>query len=141
VRHQVLEESTRWKDALSDGPTPELRRLIPLDRGDPHFDLALNLVIGDVYDIVWWAKSMCDAGAALVAVREYLAGRDPAGFAGDRQFADLREALQKTMLKVVANSHARYDQPWGMVALYWAAGSPGTASGRLTAGAWTVARP
>jgi hypothetical protein len=45
------------------------------------------------------------------------------------------------MLNVVAESKARFDQPWGMVAFYWAAGSPGTASGRLAAGPWTVARP
>ena len=45
------------------------------------------------------------------------------------------------MLKVVSQSKARFDQPWGIVALYWAAGSPPTASGRLTAGAWTLTRP
>jgi hypothetical protein len=129
VRYRVLDDPTSWKRAVDDGPSPALRQVIPLDPADAHFDMALSLVTGDIYDLVWWAHSMRAAGEALLAVRQ-----DPA-------LQGHRDALQKTMLKVVADSKARFEQPWGMVAFYWAAGSPPTASGRLSAGQWTVARP
>ncbi len=129
ARYRVLDDDTSWKGAIDDGPSPELRHVIPLDPADAHFDLALSLVIGDIYDLVWWAQSMRAAGEALLALRQ-----DPA-------LQGHRDALQKTMLKVVADSKARFEQPWGMVAFYWAAGSPPTASGRMSAGQWTVARP
>ena len=64
-----------------------------------------------------------------------------ARWSNDAEFQRLREALQKTMLKVVAESKARFNQPWGMAALYWAAGTPGTAKGKLTAGPWSLVRP
>jgi hypothetical protein len=41
----------------------------------------------------------------------------------------------------VAKSKARFGEPWGMVSLFWSAGSPAGAAGRLQAGAWHVARP
>jgi hypothetical protein len=123
ARYRVLDEMARWAGALHDGPSPELRHVISLDEQDPHFETVLARVIGDVYDIVWWARSMRAAGVALLAVRESGAGHD---------------ALQKAMLQAVAESRMRFDKPWGMVALYWAAGSPRTASGRLTAGSWTL---
>jgi hypothetical protein len=129
ARYRVLDDPTSWKRAVDDGPSPELRHVIPLDPADPHFDMALTLVRGDIYDLVWWAHSMRAAGEALLAVRQAPA------------LQGHRDALQKTMLKVVADSKARFEQPWGMVAFYWAAGSPPTASGRLSAGQWTVARP
>jgi hypothetical protein len=141
VRYRVLDDPTRWATAVATGPSPALRDLIPMDHSDSRFEMALSLVSGDLYDIVWWARSMCDAGTSLNAVRQYLAGRDADGLRDDAEFLRLRDALQKTMLKVVSESKARFDQPWAMAALYWAAGTPGTASGKLTAGPWAVVRP
>jgi hypothetical protein len=129
TRYRLLDDAARWQRAVDIGPSPELRHVIPLDPADAHFESALELVRGDIYNLVWWAHSMRAAGMALLAVRQ-----EPA-------LQGHRDALQKTMLKVVAESKARFDQPWGMVAFYWAAGSPPTASGRMSAGQWTVARP
>jgi hypothetical protein len=140
ARYRVLDEPARWAKALEDGPSPALREIVPLDRSNPQFDLALNLIVGDVYDIVWWARSMTAAGASLNAMRQYLAGRDPGTLTGDPDFIAHRDALQKTMLKVVAESKTRFDQPWGLIALYWAAGTPPTASGKIAAGALTLSR-
>jgi len=45
------------------------------------------------------------------------------------------------MLKVVAKSKARFGEPWGMVSLFWSAGSPKGAMGRVQAGNWSVSMP
>ena len=141
ARYRVLDDDALWKRAIDTGPNAGLRELIPMDHSDARINNAVPLVSGDVYDIVWWAQSMCDAGKSVNAMRQYLAGRDSAALAEDAGFIRLRDALQKTMLKVVANSKARFDQPWGMVSLLWAAGSPAAASGKLAAGSFTVIRP
>jgi hypothetical protein len=74
-------------------------------------------------------------------MRQYLQGRDPAGLKDDPQFQAGRDALQKLMMSVVAKSKARFGEPWGMITLFWSAGSPAGATGRLQAGTWSVVKP
>ncbi len=131
VRYQVLNDANKWASAVQMGPSPELRSVIPLNSADPSFDVALQVVMGDVYDIAWWATGMENAGKALQQMRAFLSGRDPASLAGDTAFANQRNGLQKAMLNMVATSKARFDQPWGLMCLFQAAGFP-SASGKLT---------
>jgi hypothetical protein len=140
ARYRMLDDPARWAHAVKMGPSPELRQLIPMNESNPRFGLVLADVQGDLYDIVWWAQSMTQAGAALLGMQQFLKGRDPAGLKEDAEFRDKREALQKLMLSVVGKSHARFGEPWGMITLFWCAGSPAGASGRLQAGAWSVAK-
>jgi hypothetical protein len=132
-RYQFLDNDATWAQAVKIGPSPELATLLPMQSMDPQFNIVLNVVSGDLYDIVWWANGMVKAGQALQQMRAYLAGRDPSSLASDPAFADHRNGLQKTMLGVVGNSKLRFQEPWGMVCLFQAAGSRGS-SGKLTAG-------
>jgi hypothetical protein len=141
VRYLFLDDEATWAQAVRIGPSPELRDLIPLNPRDPSFDMVLADVTGDLYDIVWWADSMTKAGARLVEMRQFLKGRDPVGLKDDAEFQRHCAGLQKLMMSVVAKSKARFDEPWGMVSLFWSAGSPAGATGRLQAGNWSVARP
>jgi hypothetical protein len=141
ARCRFLDDPATWAQAVNLGPSPELRHLIPLDRTDPRFDVVLADVTGDLYDILWWAESMTKAGAALLGMRQFLKGRNPVGLKDDPEFQRNCEALQQLMMSVVAKSKARFDEPWGMVSLFWAAGSPGGATGRVQAGSWSVVRP
>jgi hypothetical protein len=84
---------------------------------------------------------MTNAGAALLKMRQFLKGRDPVGLKDDPEFQHNCQALQKLMLGVVANCKARFGEPWGMVSLFWSAGSPAGATGLVRAGAWSVSRP
>ena len=52
-----------------------------------------------------------------------------------------QSAGSEGMLSVVAKSKARFGEPWGMITLFWSAGSPAGATGRSQAGAWSVAKP
>ncbi len=140
-RCRFLDDPPTWARAVEIGPSPELRDLVPLDHGDPRFDLVLADVTGDLYDIVWWAESMTKAGVALQTMRQFLMGRDPVGLKDDPEFQRRCAALQQLMMGVVAKSKARFGVPWGMVSLFWAAGSPPGATGGAQAGSWSVARP
>ena len=141
ARCRFLDQDATWALAVETGPSPELRHLIPLDAMDPAFDLVLADVTGDLYDILWWAESMTKAGAALLGMRQFLKGRDPVGLKDDPEFQRNCAGLQKLMMSVVAKSKARFGEPWGMVSLFWSAGSPAGASGRVQAGNWSLARP
>ena len=141
ARYRFLNDEATWARAEEIGPSPALRELIPLNPMDPAFELVLADVTGDLYDIVWWAESMTKAGAALVGMRQFLKGRDPVGLKDDAEFQRHCAGLQKVMMSVVAKSKARFGEPWGMVSLFWSAGSPAGATGRLQAGNWIVARP
>ena len=138
ARYRVLDDPATWARAVQFGPTSELRDLIPLNPGDARFDQVLADVTGDLYDIVWWTESMTKAGAALLEMRQFLNGRDPVGLKDDPEFQRNCQALQKQMMSVAAKSQARFGEPWGMVTLFWSAGSPAGATGKLQAGNWTV---
>jgi hypothetical protein len=43
------------------------------------------------------------------------------------KFKRKRNAFQKAMANAVKASTVRFDEPWGMVCLFWAGGSPNTA--------------
>jgi hypothetical protein len=139
LRCQLLDDAAKWSKALQIGPDPGLRELIPLKSSDPEFTILLGDVTGDVYDIAWWADAIVNAGQSLLAMRAFLSGRDPASLASDPAFATQRNALQQLMLKVVSSSKVRFDEPWGMVCLYWAAGSR-SSSGKLTSRTLTLER-
>lgn len=132
IRCQLLDDPAKWAKAVSIGPSPGLGAVLPLSSSSPQYNVALNVVSGDVYDINWWADSMQKAGQVLQKARAYLADRDPASLKNDPAFADIRDRMQKTMLDVVAKSKVRFDQPWGLVCLFQAGGAR-TASGKLTA--------
>jgi hypothetical protein len=132
-RYNFLDNDATWNKAVEIGPNDGLRDLIPLSSADPKFEMVLSDVSGDLYDIVWWAKSMVKAGQALLQMRTFLAGRNPVTLGTDPDFASRRDALQKIMLGVVGSSKMRFHEPWGLVCLYWAAGSR-RSSGKITAG-------
>ena len=138
-RYNVLDNDVTWQKALAIGPSPALSSLIPLQATDPRLNVVVNDVSGDLYDIVWWSESMQTAGRALHDMRAFLSGRDPATLAGDQAFAIRRDALQKLMLGVVGKSKVRFNEPWGMVCLYWAAGSR-QSSGKITSPGLTLDR-
>lgn len=135
-RSQFLADPT-WRQALEIGPSPQLRSLIPLPSTDSRRDVVLADVTGDLYDIAWWAAGMQKAGKGLQDMRAFLAGRDPVSLAGDNEFAERRDKLQKLMVGVVKDSKLRFHEPWGMVCLFRASGSR-QSSGKLVAGKLVV---
>ena len=73
-------------------------------------------------------------------MQQFLAGANPATLADSHEFAKRRDQLQKTMAGMIGNSRTRFDEPWGLVSLFWAAGSVG-ASARVAAKGLLLQKP
>jgi hypothetical protein len=137
-RYELLDEHSA--EAFKIGPNDNLAQLVGLQLTDTHQRAITQVLRGDVYTIAWWADAMCKAGAAILEMQKFLAGRDPASLATDQGFASERDKLQKTMAKVIHDSQTRFDEPWGLVAMFWVAGSK-TASAKLVANGLQIVKP
>ncbi len=139
MRYDLL--SNHWERAFEIGPNPALGPLVGLTSTDAQYVLIQGLLIGDVYDILWWASAMADAGQEVQAMITFLSGRDAIPLANDSEFKTLRDSLQKKMATVVARSKARFQEPWGMISLFLAAGSPHGAWGKIVTSHMVLAKP
>lgn len=139
-RYGLLNDAVKWPQAIQIGPVDSLAPLLPLNSSSPIYRFVLMQVEGDVYDIAWWASSMNSAAQKLQQMRQFLKTADPATLAHNNEFASRRADLQKHMAGVVAKSKARFQEPWGLLALSLAAGAP-NASGRLVAAKLILQRP
>jgi hypothetical protein len=136
IRHQILEDKL-WPKALEIGANRNLGPLVGLSTGD----MRVNILSGDLGVITDWADAMVAVGALVRDIRAYVGDTaDPAMLLHDNTFKQKRETLQKKLASVVKASKTRFDEPWGMVSLFWAAGSPQTAYAKTTTQHLTVER-
>ena len=138
-RYRLLDQ--QWQEAFREGPVGRnLAGLAGVDPGNAAAGRITDLLVVDIASIAWWAGAMRKAGEALLEMRQFLAAV-PAGSQPDRdQFAARRGKLQKALAGVVHNSQPQLTEPWGLIALEWAAGSP-PASALLAAGKFTLRKP
>jgi hypothetical protein len=137
-RYALLDQ--QWQQALETGASPQLAQVAGITTANSNYQAILSQLIGDVYDITWWASGMVDAGNQLQTMIQFLAGRDPGSLKSNPAFDTQRGDLQKKMAKVIGSSKTRFEEPWGMVSLFWAAGSQG-ASARLVTSNITLTKP
>lgn len=135
-RYDLLDRHSA--DAFKIGPNDNLAPLVGLHVTVPH-ELAITQVLrGDVYTITWWADAMSKAGTAIVKMQQFLASQDPANKATNQEFANQRVALQKKMAEVIQESQTRFDEPWGLLAMFWAARSKSASAKLVAKGLWLV---
>jgi len=137
-RYALLDR--HWEAAVKLGPVDGLGPLVGLHLTDSTGQKITPYLRGDVYTIVWWANAMVSAGEAILEMQGFLAGADPNTLADSHEFADRRDTLQKKMASLIGKSETRFDEPWGLISLFWAAGSTG-ASARLVAAGLRVEKP
>ncbi|HMG84966.1 MAG TPA: hypothetical protein VK574_04455 [Terracidiphilus sp.] len=123
-----------WPRALSLGPLPALGPLVGLGSDD----VRVELLIGDVYVISQWANGMADAGVEVQSMRSFIGKSDLRTVIASPQFQSSRNALQKKLAGIIKASKVRFAEPWGMMCLYLAAGSPHTASAKISSGAFSL---
>jgi hypothetical protein len=134
-RYRLVDDPT-WPKALAIGANVNLAPLVGLDITDPR----INVLVGDVFVITQWAAAMSAVGALVADVRNFVGAQDPSMLLQNNTFKQKRDALQKKLASVVRESKARFDEPWGMVALFWAAGSPMTSYAKAVTARLTVER-
>jgi len=138
-RYGLLTDNAKWLQAVKLGPVDALGSLLLINSTSSIYQLVLQQVEGDLYDILWWASSMQSAAGKLQEMRQFLKTADPTRLARNGEFAKRRADLQKHMSGVVARSKVRFHQPWGFLALFLAAGAP-NAMGRLRTTKFTFQR-
>jgi hypothetical protein len=126
-RMKIVEDAL-WPQALSLGPVPALGPLAGLGADDAR----VELLIGDVFVISQWATAMADTALQVQSMRRWIGGADLHAVLSNPDFRSRRDELQKKLAGMIKTSKVRFAEPWGMVSLYWSAGSPGTAYGRIT---------
>jgi hypothetical protein len=100
----------------------------------------VEYLIGDVMVITDWAEAMVKAGTLVRDVRTFVGNADPTTLFHNNEFKKKRDALQKKLATMIKASKTRFDEPWGMVSLFWAGGSPHTAYGKTVTQRLTVER-
>jgi hypothetical protein len=135
LRYKIVDDEL-WPKALSIGANVNLGPLVGLSTGDAR----VELLVGDVFVITEWAKAMAEAGALVQDMRTFVADSDVATLFENNEFKRKRDALQQKMAAMVKASRIRFDEPWGMVCLFWSGGSPNTAYGKIVTERLTVER-
>lgn len=133
LRYRIVDDAL-WPRAVQMGASSELATLVDLSTEDPR----LIYVIGDVKVITDWANAMIEAGLLIEDMRKFVGDADPTALFQNNQFKSKREALQKKLASMVKASKTRFEDPWGMVCLFWAAGSPRTAYAKATTQRLTI---
>jgi len=135
LREQILSDAL-WSKTLQIGPNGNLGPLVGLSVNDPQ----VRFLIGDLFVIIGWAGAMVRAGALVQDLRSFVGSADPATLINDNTFKTKRGNLQNAMASIVKESTIRFDEPWGLVSLFWAGGSPQTAYGKATTAKLIVER-
>ena len=134
-RFQIVDDKL-WPAALDIGANVNLGPLVGLSTGD----VRVEYLIGDVVVITDWAKAMAEVGALVQDLRTFVGDSDAATIFQNNEFRKKRDALQKKLAVMVKASKTRFDEPWGMVCLFWAGGSPRTAYAKTVVERLTVER-
>jgi len=108
-----------WPKAIEIGANVNLGPLVGLSTDDSR----VSYLIGDVFVISQWANAMTEAAVSVHDIRSFVGDADPATLIGNNQFKSKRDQLQKRLASMAKASKARFDEPWGMVSLFWATGS------------------
>lgn len=137
-RYDLLDQ--HWKEAQKIGAAQDLGLLVGLHPTNPTQAAITNFLIGDVFTITWWDRTMRRAGEAILEMQKYLSGSNPVTSGDSHEFANRRNDLQKKMAGVIKESKTRFDEPWGFISLFWAAGSKG-GSAKLVAEGLQVQKP
>lgn len=127
LRYRIVDDNL-WPQARAIGANANLGPLVGLSTGDAR----VVYLIGDVMDIIEWAGGMADAATRVADMRKFVGTADVAMLLQNNDFKKKRDALQAAMASMVKASKLRFDEPWGMVSLFWAAGSPNTAYGKIS---------
>jgi hypothetical protein len=135
LRYQIVDDKL-WTKALEIGANVNLGPLVGLSTADAR----VEYLIGDVMVITDWAEAMVKAGTLVSDVRTFVGNADPTTLFHNNEFKKKRDALQEKLATMIKASKTRFDEPWGMVSLFWAGGSPHTAYGKTVTQKLTVER-
>jgi len=133
-RLRILEGDSVWQQVKATGGTlTNLAQLFP----DLHPDSQIPVIAGDYLLIEWWASTMSKLAATLSASRRFFA-QDPPPASDSPAFKDAQNDLWHRMAEVASNTHDRFGDPWGLIAMDLASGQHSLASARIVSPGLTL---
>jgi hypothetical protein len=138
-RLRAVQNDAVWREVKETGGTlSNLAEIFP----DLRPDSQIPIIAGDYILIEWWATTMARMAQSLSSAKRAFAQQPP--LAEDSPaFKSIEADLWHQMAEVAQNTHDRFSDPWGVLAMDLASGQQSVASARIvsTGLALSVARP
>jgi hypothetical protein len=126
-RLRSLENDAVWQQVKDTGGTAtNLAMVFP----DLRPDSQIPIIAGDYLLIEWWANTMSKLAVTLSAARRFFA-QDPPPATNSPAFKQAQNDLWHRMAEVASNTHDRFGDPWGLIAMDLASGQRSQASARI----------
>jgi hypothetical protein len=136
-----LLDTDLWQLMKSTGQ-PGFRQILPQPiTGGTDEQLRVSVVQGDYSVIVWWSEAMATAAARLEEMRAFLASRDPVALDTDPDFRRRRDTLEKKIADAIAKNKSRFDDPWGLVAMFLASSAKASVNATVVSSKLTLFLP
>lgn len=138
-RLRSLGNDALWEQVKATGGTAgNLAPLFP----DLRPDTQIPIIAGDYLLIEWWATTMSRLAVTLSGAKRFFAQK-PAPASNTPAFRKAQADLWHRMADVASNTHDRFADPWGLIAMDLASGQHSTASAQIVSPGLTlrVARP
>ena len=133
-RLRSLENDAVWQQVKATGGT--VTNLAPLFP-DLRPDTQIPIIAGDYLLIEWWATTMSRLAVTLSAAKRFFAQK-PAPASNSPAFQKVQADLWHRMAEVASNTHDRFADPWGLVAMDLASGQRSVASARIVSPGLTL---
>lgn len=144
-RRIPLQNAALWKK-MKDTGTPGFQSILPhpITGGDAGREtLRVGVVRADYSLIVWWAGAMAAAARALAEMRSFLNGPPVvAPNEADPEFRKRRDKVSRAMVEAVRKNRSSLgDDPWGLVALFYASRRSAVVTGLVFSPKLTMSLP
>ncbi len=127
-RLRALNDDAIWAQVKETGGTPvNLAEVFP----DLRPDSQLPIIAGDYVVIEWWATTMASMAVSLAAAN-LLFSQEPPPAPGSPGRAKIQADLWHRMQDVARNTHDRFAEPWGFLAMDLASGQRAATSAQIT---------
>jgi hypothetical protein len=126
-RLRALQDDAIWQRVKATGGTAvNLAQVFP----DLRPDLQIPIIAGDYVLIEWWATTMAHMAQSLSSAKRSFSQQPP--IARDSPaFKSVQTDLWHQMAEVASNTHDRFSDPWGLLAMDLASGQQAVASARI----------
>ncbi|MGO8815167.1 MAG: hypothetical protein ACLQVG_10995 [Terriglobia bacterium] len=133
-RLRPLQDDAIWQQVQATGGTlGNLAELFP----DLSPDSQIPIIAGDYVLIAWWASTMANMGQSLSAAKRFFSSAPPPS-SDSPAFAKVQSDLWHQMADVARNTHDRFSDPWGLLAMDLASGQKSVASARIVSAGLTL---
>jgi hypothetical protein len=130
----ALKDDAKWQEVKETGGTlSNLAPIFPNLRPDSQ----IPVIAGDYLVIEWWATTMSHMAQSLSAARSFFS-QNPAPATNSPAFEKVQNNLWHQMAAVAANTHDRFADPWGLLAVDLVSGQQSAASARLISAGLTL---